>query len=42
MDTKVRARLEVPGGIAEDALRELALGAPEAAPALAGRAVRRA
>jgi leucyl-tRNA synthetase len=38
---KVRDRLEVPPGIAEDDLRELALAAPGAARALAGRDVQR-
>jgi len=38
---KVRDRLEVPPGIGEDDLRELALAAPGVARALAGRDVRR-
>src|SRR5262252_1768259 len=38
---KVRDRLEVPPGIGEDDLRELALAAPGVARALAGREVRR-
>jgi leucyl-tRNA synthetase len=38
---KVRDRLEVPPGIGEDDLRELALAAPGAARALAGRDVQR-
>jgi leucyl-tRNA synthetase len=37
---KVRDRLEVPPGIAEDELRELALAAPGVSRALAGRGVR--
>jgi leucyl-tRNA synthetase len=37
---KVRDRLEVPPGIGEDELRELALAAPGVARALAGREVR--
>ena len=40
VDGKVRDRLEVPPGIGEDELRELALAAPGATRALAGRAVR--
>jgi leucyl-tRNA synthetase len=40
VDGKVRARLEVPAGIGEDELRELALGAEGATRALAGRGVR--
>jgi leucyl-tRNA synthetase len=38
---KVRDRLEVPPGIAEDKLRELALAAPGVGRALAGRGVRK-
>jgi len=37
---KVRDRLEVPPGIGADELRELALAAPGAARALAGRGAR--
>jgi leucyl-tRNA synthetase len=37
---KVRDRLEVPPGIAEDELRDLALAAPGVSRALAGRGVR--
>jgi leucyl-tRNA synthetase len=37
---KVRDRLEVPPGIAEDELRDLALAAPGVSRALAGRSVR--
>jgi leucyl-tRNA synthetase len=37
---KVRDRLEVPPGIAEDELRELALAAPGTQRALAGQSVR--
>jgi len=37
---KVRDRLEVPPGIGEDELRELALGAPGVRRSLAGRGVR--
>jgi leucyl-tRNA synthetase len=40
VDGKVRDRLEVPAGIGEDELRELALAAPGAERALAGRGVR--
>ncbi len=40
VDGKVRDRLEVPVGIGEDQLRELALAAPGAQRALAGRTVR--
>ncbi|HYK67907.1 MAG TPA: leucine--tRNA ligase [Streptosporangiaceae bacterium] len=40
VDGKVRDRLEVPAGIAEDELRELALAASGAERALAGRTVR--
>jgi leucyl-tRNA synthetase len=40
VDGKVRDRLEVPAGIGEDELRALALAAPGAERALAGRAVR--
>jgi leucyl-tRNA synthetase len=40
VDGKVRDRLEVPVGIGEDELRELALTAPGAERALAGRGVR--
>jgi leucyl-tRNA synthetase len=40
VDGKVRDRLEVPVGIGEDELRELALAAPGADRALAGRGVR--
>jgi hypothetical protein len=40
VDSKVRARLEVPVDIAEDMPRELAFGAPDVTRALAGRAVR--
>ena len=40
VDGKVRDRLEVPAGIGEDELRELALAASGAERALAGRAVR--
>jgi leucyl-tRNA synthetase len=36
----VRDRLEVPPGIGDDALRELALAAPGVGRALAGRGVR--
>jgi leucyl-tRNA synthetase len=38
---KVRDRLEVPPGIAENELRELALAAPGTQRALAGQAVRK-
>jgi len=38
---KVRDRLEVPADIGEDELRELALAAPGAVRALAGRDVRK-
>jgi leucyl-tRNA synthetase len=41
VDGKVRDRLEVPVGIGEDQLRELALAAPGAERALAGRTVRK-
>ena len=40
VDGKVRDRLEVPAGIGEDELRDLALAAPGAERALAGRGVR--
>jgi leucyl-tRNA synthetase len=40
VDGKVRDRLEVPAGIGEDELRELALAAPGADRAVAGRGVR--
>jgi leucyl-tRNA synthetase len=40
VDGKVRDRLEVPAGIGEDELRELALAAPGADRALAGRGIR--
>ncbi len=40
VDGKVRDRLEVPAGISEDELRELALASPGADRALAGRGVR--
>jgi leucyl-tRNA synthetase len=40
VDGKVRDRLEVPAGIGEDELRELALAAPGADRALAGREIR--
>jgi leucyl-tRNA synthetase len=40
VDGKVRDRLEVPAGVSEDELRELALAASGAERALAGRAVR--
>jgi leucyl-tRNA synthetase len=40
VDGKVRDRLEVPAGIGEDELRELALATPGATRALAGRGVR--
>jgi leucyl-tRNA synthetase len=40
VDGKVRDRLEVPAGIGEDELRELALAAPGVERALAGRGVR--
>jgi leucyl-tRNA synthetase len=40
VDGKVRDRLEVPAGIGEDELRELALAVPGAERALAGRGVR--
>jgi leucyl-tRNA synthetase len=40
VDGKVRDRLEVPAGIGDDELRELALAAPGAERALAGRAIR--
>jgi leucyl-tRNA synthetase len=40
VDGKVRDRLQVAASIGEDALRELALAAPGADRALAGRAVR--
>jgi leucyl-tRNA synthetase len=40
VDGKVRDRLEVPVGIGEDELRELALAAPGAGRALAGRGIR--
>ena len=40
VDGKVRDRLEVPPSIGEDELRELALAAPGAERALAGRGVR--
>jgi leucyl-tRNA synthetase len=40
VDGKLRDRLEVPAGIGEDELRDLALAAPGAGRALAGRGVR--
>jgi leucyl-tRNA synthetase len=40
VDGKLRDRLQVPAGISEDELRELAMAAPGAERALAGRSVR--
>ena len=40
VDGKVRDRLEVPPGIGEDELRELALAAPGVGRALDGRGIR--